>query len=85
MKKQALGLWIKLLIDEQLGRSGFMTVLFFRVVPLVPYEVINYASGLPKISFKDYFLSRSSGSFPVLSSRLSSAAAWERCVLGMIF
>lgn len=41
-------------LDEALGSKGFATVLFFRVVPIVPYEVLNYVSGLSKIRFRDY-------------------------------
>ena len=51
-------------LDERLGRNGFMTILFFRVVPLVPYEVLNYACGLSKIKFKDYFFATLLGIIP---------------------
>lgn len=51
-------------LDEKLKKHGFMTVLFFRVVPLVPYEVLNYASGLSRIKFKDYFLATLLGLIP---------------------
>ncbi|MCM8794210.1 MAG: TVP38/TMEM64 family protein [Candidatus Omnitrophica bacterium] len=42
-------------LDERLRRNGFATVLFFRVIPLVPYEVLNYTAGLSNVSFKDYW------------------------------
>ena len=51
-------------LDEKLQKNGFMTILFFRVIPLVPYEVLNYASGLSKIRFKDYFLATFLGLIP---------------------
>jgi uncharacterized membrane protein YdjX (TVP38/TMEM64 family) len=51
-------------LDEKLGKNGFMTVLFFRVVPLVPYEVLNYICGLSKMKFKDYFLATFLGLVP---------------------
>ena len=51
-------------LDEKLQENGFMTVLFFRVIPLVPYEVLNYASGLSSIKFKDYFLATFIGLIP---------------------
>ncbi len=50
--------------DEKLERNGFLTILFFRVVPLVPYEVLNYASGLSKIRFRDYFFATFIGLIP---------------------
>ena len=51
-------------LDDKLEKNGFMTILFFRVVPLVPYEVLNYAAGLSKIKFKDYFLATLLGLIP---------------------
>ena len=41
-----------------------MTVLFFRVIPLVPYEVLNYAGGLSKMKFRDYFTATFLGLIP---------------------
>jgi len=41
-------------LDERLGQKGFQTVFFFRMIPIVPYEPLNYVSGLSKITFRDY-------------------------------
>lgn len=51
-------------LDDKLEKNGFMTILFFRVVPLVPYEILNYAGGLSRIKFKDYFLATLLGLIP---------------------
>lgn len=51
-------------LDEKLAKNGFLTILFFRVVPLVPYEVLNYAGGLSRIKFKDYFFATFLGLIP---------------------
>ena len=51
-------------LDEKLQSNGFVMVLFFRIVPLVPYEVLNYVSGLSKIKFKDYFFATLLGLVP---------------------
>lgn len=51
-------------LDEALERKGFATVLFFRVIPLVPYEVLNYAPGLSKMRFRDYGLATFLGLIP---------------------
>jgi uncharacterized membrane protein YdjX (TVP38/TMEM64 family) len=51
-------------LDVKLANNGFMTILFFRVIPLVPYEVLNYAGGLSRIKFKDYFLATLLGLIP---------------------
>lgn len=51
-------------LDEKLAKNGFMTILFFRVIPLVPYEVLNYTGGLSRIKFKDYFFATFLGLIP---------------------
>lgn len=51
-------------LDKRLSDYGFMTILFFRVIPIVPYEILNYASGLSKIKFKDYFFATLLGFIP---------------------
>ena len=51
-------------LDERLERNGFATVLFFRLVPIVPYEPLNYLSGLSKIRFRDYWLASLLGLIP---------------------
>lgn len=50
--------------DERLAKNGFLAILFLRVIPLAPYEVLNYASGLSRIKFKDYFLATFIGLIP---------------------
>lgn len=51
-------------LNEKLERNGFFTILFFRVIPLVPYEILNYAPGLSKVKFKDYFFATLLGLIP---------------------
>ncbi|MDD5354775.1 MAG: TVP38/TMEM64 family protein, partial [bacterium] len=50
--------------DDRLEKNGFFTILFFRLIPLVPYEVLNYAGGLSKIRFRDYFAATFLGIIP---------------------
>lgn len=51
-------------LDDKLKKNGFVTVLFFRVIPLLPYEVLNYICGLSKIKFRDYFIASFIGFIP---------------------
>jgi len=51
-------------LDNLLGKRGFLAILFFRAIPLVPYEALNYASGFSKIKFRDYFLATFLGLIP---------------------
>lgn len=51
-------------LDEHLGRNGFLSVLFLRLVPVVPYEVMNYGCGLTGITFRSYAAATFIGSIP---------------------
>lgn len=51
-------------LDERLGRRGFQTVFFFRMVPIVPYEPLNYLSGLSKITVREYAAATCLGLIP---------------------
>lgn len=48
----------------KLQNEGFVTLLLLRLVPVVPYGALNYASGLALISFRDYFLATAIGTIP---------------------
>ena len=50
--------------NEQLKDNGFSVVLIARLLGLPPYELVNYASGLSKISFRDFLLATMLGSIP---------------------
>ena len=43
-------------IDEAVGREGFKIVLLTRLSPVFPFNLLNYAFGITKVSLKDYFL-----------------------------
>lgn len=70
-------------LDESLEKKGLATVLFFRIVPVVPYEVLNYASGLSKIRFRDYALATFAGLIPgaavaaFFGDSLSQPISWK--------
>jgi uncharacterized membrane protein YdjX (TVP38/TMEM64 family) len=51
-------------IDDNLGENGFMAILRLRLIPLVPFNLLNYASGFSKISYKDYALGSLLGMIP---------------------
>jgi uncharacterized membrane protein YdjX (TVP38/TMEM64 family) len=50
--------------DQKLEENGFMTVLFFRLVPLFPFNGLNFALGLTKVRIKDYFFATLIGIIP---------------------
>lgn len=50
--------------DRFAGRNGFMAVLIMRLIPIFPWDVVNYATGLCGIKFRDYFLASLIGTIP---------------------
>jgi uncharacterized membrane protein YdjX (TVP38/TMEM64 family) len=51
-------------VDEAVGREGFKIVLLTRLSPLFPFNLLNYAFGVTKVRFRDYFFASLLGMFP---------------------
>ncbi len=51
-------------IDEAVRRDGFKIVLLLRLSPVFPFNLLNYALGLTKISFTSYVLASLIGMLP---------------------
>ncbi|GAC1430455.1 MAG: hypothetical protein NVSMB68_02770 [Thermoanaerobaculia bacterium] len=63
--------WANRLLEKRAGRihralrnEGFMTLLLMRLVPIVPYNVLNYAAGVAGIKVRDYLLATFIGTIP---------------------
>jgi len=52
--------------QQKLDRNGFKVILFIRLIPLIPWEVVNYVSGLSKIRYRDFILATLLGIFPAV-------------------
>ena len=50
--------------QEKLNQKGFITILLVRLIPLIPWEIVNYAAGLSKIKYKDFIFATLIGIFP---------------------
>ena len=46
------------------GRRGFITVLYARIAPGVPYTLVNYAAGLTPIALRSFVLATAIGVAP---------------------
>ncbi|MBI2026660.1 MAG: TVP38/TMEM64 family protein [Deltaproteobacteria bacterium] len=51
-------------IDKSIKKNGFYVVLWLRLVPLFPFNVLNYALGLTKVTVKQYVLGNVLGMLP---------------------
>lgn len=50
--------------QKKLSDHGFVVILPMRLIGFPPYEVVNYASGLSTITYRDYILSTAIGFLP---------------------
>lgn len=51
-------------VDEAIGKSGFKIVLLLRLSPLFPFNFLNYALGLTRLSLRDYVVASALGMLP---------------------
>jgi uncharacterized membrane protein YdjX (TVP38/TMEM64 family) len=51
-------------IDDAVGRDGWKIVGLTRLSPIFPFNLLNYAYGLTKVSFKGYFFASWIGMLP---------------------
>jgi uncharacterized membrane protein YdjX (TVP38/TMEM64 family) len=63
-------------IDRAVAEKGFKIVLLTRLSPVFPFLMLNYAFGLTRVRFRDYFFASWVGMFPgtVLYVYLGSTA-----------
>jgi uncharacterized membrane protein YdjX (TVP38/TMEM64 family) len=70
-------------LDDAAEHHGFKVILFLRLVPLVPFNALDYAAGLSKISVRDYVLGTFIGIIPgtfvyvYLGSTLVDILSWQ--------
>ncbi len=51
-------------VDRAVGQQGWKIVLLARLSPVFPFNLLNYAFGLTKVSLRDYFLASWIGMLP---------------------
>jgi uncharacterized membrane protein YdjX (TVP38/TMEM64 family) len=66
-------------IDEGVEKNGWLFVAITRLIPLFPFNLLNYAFGLTKIKFRDYaiaswlFMLPGTAAYTIFSSSLLDA------------
>lgn len=51
-------------LDEWVGRNGFMAVLYVRLIPLVPFNALNYVAGVSSVDLRSYVAGTALGIIP---------------------
>lgn len=62
IEKRLAGRWRT--IDAEVQKSGMFYIFAIRLVPIMPYGLVNFAAGLTSVSFKDYVIGTSLGTVP---------------------
>jgi uncharacterized membrane protein YdjX (TVP38/TMEM64 family) len=60
--KRLAGRWQAM--DTEVQRGGVFYMFAVRLLPIMPYGLVNFAAGLTSISFKDYLIGTSLGTVP---------------------
>jgi uncharacterized membrane protein YdjX (TVP38/TMEM64 family) len=50
--------------NHHLEKNGILMTIFFRIILLIPFELVNIGAGLSKIKFKDYLIGTIFGIIP---------------------
>lgn len=70
-------------LEEGVARKGIRFILFVRLVPVFPFNWLNYACGLTGVTFRDYLIGTFFGIMPAsfvftnAASQMANAAAGE--------
>ncbi|MBF2026602.1 MAG: TVP38/TMEM64 family protein [Oscillatoriales cyanobacterium C42_A2020_001] len=62
VSKRFVGQWKA--IDAEFRSGGLFYIFAIRLLPLIPYGLVNFAAGLTSIRFRDYFWGTTFGTFP---------------------
>jgi uncharacterized membrane protein YdjX (TVP38/TMEM64 family) len=62
--KRLKGRWRAM--DAEVRRGAVFYMFAIRLVPIMPYGLVNFAAGLTSVSFKDYLLGTTLGTIPGL-------------------
>lgn len=75
--------------DRKIAQNGFKTVLFVRLMPLLPFKGPNYLFGFTKVTQRDYLLGTIIGVLPesfvlaLIGSTFTSLSPWK--IMGALF
>lgn len=51
-------------LDAQIGKSGFKTILRLRLIPIIPFNGLNFGAGFSAVKYRDYLLASVIGMLP---------------------
>ena len=51
-------------VDNWIEKGGMKAIFLARIIPIVPFDLISYITGVTSIKFSDYLLATALGTFP---------------------
>jgi uncharacterized membrane protein YdjX (TVP38/TMEM64 family) len=51
-------------MDDWVSRNGTKAILFTRIVPIIPFDLVSYVSGITPMSFSEYLIATIIGAIP---------------------
>ena len=78
-------------LDARLGESPFIGILIARLIPVVPFTLLNYASGLSAVAFFPYVTATIIGMIPGTASYVALGAygtklhSWQYALAAIVF
>jgi len=78
-------------LDALIARHGVAAIVLVRLIPLIPFTIVNYASGLTSISFRAYTMGTLIGMLPGTAAYVALGAygrqpgSWEFIAAGLAF
>ena len=72
-------------IDAEMQQGGLFYLFAIRLLPIIPYGIVNFAAGLTSISFRDYFLGTIVGTLPGILPFVMMGSGLKAITQGDIF
>jgi uncharacterized membrane protein YdjX (TVP38/TMEM64 family) len=83
IEKKLSGKWQS--IDKEMQGGGFFYMFAIRLLPLIPYGIVNFAAGLTSIKFRDYFFGTLLGTVPGILPFVMMGAGLNALKQGDVF
>lgn len=81
--KKLAGRWEA--IDAEMRQGGLFYMFAIRLLPIIPYGIVNFAAGLTSIRFRDYFIGTTLGTVPGILPFVMMGAGLQALSRGNIF
>jgi uncharacterized membrane protein YdjX (TVP38/TMEM64 family) len=83
IEQKLAGRWQSL--DREMEQGGFFYMFAIRLLPLIPYGMVNFAAGLTSIKFRDYFFGTLLGTVPGILPFVMMGAGLTALKQGNVF